>query len=180
MVALATLYLATTAFTGDVQDTAVTRQPVIIDTHAHLIRNRRGDATSTASQALRAMDEFKVETTILLPPPFSSNHRGTYGRRELESVIREHPGRFALVAGGESLNPVIHDVAPEKVTREHVQRFQKEALLIVASAAVGFGELTAEHFSSGRGSHPHEATRPDHPLFLVPCSGASRPEWRAW
>ena len=167
LLALATLYAAATASAADVQDTAVSSSAVIIDTHAHLIRNRRGDPPSTASRALRAMDEFKVEKTILLPPPFSPNHKGTYGRRELEPVIRDHPGRFAFVAGGESLNPMIHDVAPENVTREHVQRFQKEAALIVASGAVGFGELTAEHFSSGRGGHPYESTRPDHPLFLA-------------
>jgi hypothetical protein len=140
---------------------------VIIDTHAHLLRNRRGNAHATAVQALRAMDEIRVDQAILLPPPFAPGHPGTYGYRELESAVRANPRRFAFVAGGESLNPMIHAVAPEQVTPEHVRRLQQEAASIAAAGAVGFGELTAEHFSSGRGRHPYESTRPDHPLFLA-------------
>jgi len=82
-------------------------------------------------------------------------------------MVRDNPRRFAFVAGGESLNPMIHAVAPDKVTPEHVRRFRQEAAGIVAAGAVGFGELTSEHFSSGRGRHPYESTRPDHPLFLA-------------
>ncbi|HEX2499925.1 MAG TPA: hypothetical protein VHO73_00610 [Methylomirabilota bacterium] len=46
-------------------------------------------------------------------------------------------------------------------------RLQQEAAAIVAAGAVGFGELTVEHFSSGRGGHSYESTRADHPLLLA-------------
>lgn len=43
----------------------------IIDTHAHIIRGlRRGIPAATGGQALRVMDDYQVEMTILLPPPF--------------------------------------------------------------------------------------------------------------
>ena len=45
--------------------------------------------------------------------------------------------------------------------------FRREAEAIVKAGAVGFGEIAAEHFSSGRGNHPYESTRPDHPLLLA-------------
>jgi len=113
------------------------------------------------------MDELKIEKVIVLPPPFPPDHRGTYGRQELAPVVRDNPRRFALIAGGESLNPMLHAVAPDKVTSKHVQRLQQEAAAIIAAGAVGFGELTVEHFSSGRGGHPYESTRADHPLLLA-------------
>ena len=41
----------------------------IIDTHAHMIRGlRRGIPAATVGQALRAMEDYQVEMTILLPP----------------------------------------------------------------------------------------------------------------
>jgi predicted TIM-barrel fold metal-dependent hydrolase len=140
----------------------------IIDTHAHMIRGlRRGIPAATVGQALRVMDDYQVEMTILLPPPFTPGHPGTYGRREIAPVVREHSRRFAFVAGGESLNPMIQSVAPEKVTPKIIREFQKEAEAIVKAGAAGFGEFAAEHFSSGRGHHPYESAPADHPLFLA-------------
>ena len=118
-------------------------------------------------QALRAMESLGIEKTILLPPPLVSGHRGSYGMRDLEQVVREHPERFAFVAGGESLNPMIHDIPPDKVGPPEVEQFRAEAALIVAAGAAGFGEFAAEHFSSGRGNHPYESAPADHPLMLV-------------
>ena len=167
MLALASVCAFVSVFVADAQDTPPSGPVVIIDTHAHLIRNRRGNASATAAQALPLMEAYKVERMIVLPPPFPPGHRGAYGREELAPVARDNPNRLAFVAGGESLNPMIHAVAPENVTPKHVQRLQQEAASIVAAGAVGFGELTAEHFSSGRGGHPYESTRPDHPMLLA-------------
>jgi hypothetical protein len=153
---------------ADSTDVKTGAAPVIIDTHAHIVRSpRRANPAATVGQALRAMDEHRVEMTILLPPPFPPGHRGAYGRHDLEPIARDHPRRFAFVAGGESLNPMIHRVAPEKVTPGAIRELQREAQVIVKAEAVGFGELTLEHFSSGRGGHPYESTRPDHPLLLA-------------
>jgi predicted TIM-barrel fold metal-dependent hydrolase len=137
----------------------------LVDTHVHAMRSGRRDAAPSA--ILRTMDEFRVGLSILLPPPFPDGHPGAYGRRELAPLARAHPDRFAFVAGGESLNPMIQRTAPEDVTPEIVAEFRREAEAIARSGAAGFGELTAEHFSSGRGNHPYESARPDHPLLLV-------------
>lgn len=168
VLAVVAVFAVSSLFAGEVMETRPGGAVVMIDTHAHIIRSyRRTRPGAMVSQALRAMDDLRVEMTILLPPPFPSGHPGIYGRRELGPVVRANPGRFAFVAGGESLNPMIHGVAPEKVTPEVIREFRQEAKAIVDAGAVGFGELTAEHFSSGQGGHPYESTRPDHPLFLA-------------
>ncbi|MBM3581776.1 MAG: hypothetical protein FJX37_07410 [Alphaproteobacteria bacterium] len=142
----------------------------LIDVHVHPMRSGRRGANVSAM--LRAMDEFQVELSILLPPPFPPGHRGAYGRSELEPIARAHPDRFAFVAGGESLNPMIHRTLPDKVTPDIVAEFRREAEAIARAGAAGFGELTAEHFSfshvaTGPSNNPYESTRADHPLLLV-------------
>jgi hypothetical protein len=161
-------FLSSSLCAAEVTETKNDGAVAIIDTHAHLIRGyRRRDPLPTGTQALRAMDSHRVEMMILLPPPFPPNQPGIYGLREIEPVARANPGRFGFAAGGESLNPIIQRIAPDKVTPDLIREFQQEAEVIVKAGAAGFGELTAEHFSSGRGNHPYESTRPDHPLFLA-------------
>ena len=163
---LMSLWAATSALAADVGTTPMVSTVPIIDTHAHLFRGR-GNANLAASDTLRAMEDLNMQKTILLPPPIPPSHRSLYGARELASVARSNPGRFAFVAGGESLNPMIQATDPKDVSAESIQRFQMEAARIVKSGAVGFGEFAAEHFSSGRGNHPYESAQPDHPYFLA-------------
>jgi predicted TIM-barrel fold metal-dependent hydrolase len=149
-----------------------------VDAHTHLFRHRpgggmfhrgggaseRGDS-STAAAALALMDQFGVSYAILAPPPMPTEDPGVIA--ELQAAVRETPTRFAFSAGGESLNPLIQNTPPENVTPEVLGRFQQQAVAIAESAAAGFGELAAEHFSSRKGNHPYESARPDHPLFLA-------------
>ena len=154
----------------------------IIDTHAHPFGSpaahrddppgvrgrgaRRGHSTS-ANEIVKVMDDFGVETTILLPPPFPPGHPGRYGLAELKPIVRERPDRLAFAAGGESLNSMLHDVSPENVTPRVAKEFRDEAETIANAGAAGYGEFATEHFSFGVGRHPYESARPDHPLLLL-------------
>jgi hypothetical protein len=173
--AVVILSLSSTLFAAELPEARNDRIVAIIDAHAHLIRGygRRG-SSPTGAQALRAMDSQNIAMTILLPSPFPPGHPGTYGLQEIEPVVRANPERFRFAAGGESLNPMIQQFAPGQVTPEVIRQFQQEADSIVKAGAVGFGELAAEHFSSGRGNHPYESARPDHPLFLALADIAAR------
>jgi len=147
----------------------------IIDAHTHPIRNTlRSSPDESMRDALRLMDRLGVTMAILSPPPFPSAERGIYGLKELQSLVGEHPGRLAFTAGGETLNPMIQQVPPDKVTPDWIRRFEQEAERIAQSGAAGFGELAAEHFSSRRGRHPYESARPDHPLFLAIANIAAK------
>ncbi len=173
--AVVILSLSSALFAAELTEARNDGIVAIIDTHAHLIRGyRRRGPSPTGAQALRAMDSQNVAMTILLPPPFPPGHPGTYGLQEIEPVVRANPERFRFEAGGESLNPMIQQFAPDQVTPEVIRQFQQEADSIVKAGAVGFGELAAEHFSSGRGNHPYESARPDHPLFLALADIAAR------
>jgi predicted TIM-barrel fold metal-dependent hydrolase len=162
------LSLSLSLFAAEVKGPNNADAVAIIDTHTHLIAGyRRRSPAPTGAQALRAMESNRVEMVILLPPPFPPNHPGIYGLQEIETVARANPGRFGFAAGGESLNPMIQSIAPDKVTPDLIREFQQEAEVIVKAGAAGFGEIAAEHFSSGRGNHPYESARPDHPLLLA-------------
>jgi predicted TIM-barrel fold metal-dependent hydrolase len=113
------------------------------------------------------MDEFAIEMTILLPPPFPPGHPGRYGMVELKSMVRGHSDRLAFAAGGESLNSMLQEVRPQGVTPEIAAAFRHEAEAIADAGAAGFGEFATEHFSFGVGRHPYESARPDHPLLLL-------------
>jgi predicted TIM-barrel fold metal-dependent hydrolase len=140
----------------------------IIDAHTHPVRSLlRSNPAEAAGEALRLMDRLGVTMAVLSPPPFPQVERGLYGLTELQHLIRAHAGRFAFVAGGESLNVMIQGTAAGAVTPEAIRRFTQEAESIAHAGAAGFGELASEHFSSRIGRHPYESARPDHPLFLV-------------
>ena len=53
------------------------------------------------------------------------------------------------------------------------RRFTATAERLLGAGIVGFGEMTALHFSFRRG-HPFEQTAPDHPLFLLLADIAAR------
>jgi predicted TIM-barrel fold metal-dependent hydrolase len=139
----------------------------IIDTHVHPARNVLRGGLPGPSGLLQRMDDFALERVVLLPPPFVVRGRGTYGRREIEEILRGGHGRLLMVAGGESLNPTIQGTSPDGVSASVMREFREEAEAIASAGAVGFGEIALEHFSSGRGRHPYESTPPDHPLVLL-------------
>jgi len=138
----------------------------IFDAHTHPSRNSRSFGQGLDA-ARELMPHLNVTTTILAPPPFPEIERGLYGAEELRSAARKDSGRFAFTAGGESLNPMIQQTPPDKVTSDIMARFAREAETVAQTGAVGFGEVAAEHFSSGIGRHPYESSPPDHPLFLA-------------
>jgi predicted TIM-barrel fold metal-dependent hydrolase len=162
------LSLSSVLFAAEVTETKNDEHIAIIDTHAHILRGWRPRTPfPTGANLLRAMDAYRIEMALLLPPPSPPNHPGSYGLHEIEPLVRANPGRFAFAAGGESLNPMIQRIAPDRVTPDLIREFQQEAEAIVKAGAAGFGEIAAEHFSSGRGNHPYESARPDHPLLLA-------------
>lgn len=147
----------------------------IVDAQAHLLHNiarGKSSATEVATEALRAMDRLNVQATIFAPPPFPPHRRGAYGLSELQSVARQHPGRFAFVAGGESLNPMLLETPANSVSEDATQRFLRAAEEIAQGGAAGFGELAVEHLSMG--NVPYESSPADHPLLLALTDVAAR------
>lgn len=116
--------------------------------------------------ALEAMDASGVKLNLLLPMPQAANQETRLHAEDLLPIVKKYPNRFAVLGGGGSLNVLIQQAVKEgRVTTAMEREFDARALELVKKGVVGFGEMTAEHFSM-KGDHPYETAPPDHPLFL--------------
>ncbi|MBI3679839.1 MAG: amidohydrolase family protein [Acidobacteria bacterium] len=91
--------------------------------------------------------------------------------RLLVEAAKSNPKRIAFLGGG--LQALIQQAVDRGETPELRRRFEAKAAELVRTGAVGFGEMTALHFSF-REEHPYEAVPPDHPLFLLLADLAAR------
>jgi hypothetical protein len=151
-----------------------------IDAHAHLFPHvASGGFAQTgyegaAARALKVMADLDITETFLMPPPFTRSQQDVYDIEDLLVVTRKYPGRFALLGGGGTLNVMIQETSQSAEINGTVREtFERRATEIIKNGAVGFGEMTAEHFSRNP-NHPYESAPPDHPLFLLLADIAAR------
>lgn len=145
-----------------------------IDCHNHLhgyFRSQGGheeyDFVGAANIALSNMEKYNISKMIIMPPPFPLDHPNHYTYEALITVVKTYPSRFTLMGGGGTLNVMIQQaIEAGKTTPAMRSQFEKKALEILATGAVGFGEFAAEHFGLGP-KHRYETAPPDHPLFLL-------------
>jgi len=155
-----------------IEEQDITRSADCIDTHAHLVKGigsrlRFPGMRAGAASCLDMMNQLGVTKTLALPPPFPPGHSRIYDVDDFVDIAKEHSDSFAFLGGGGTLNPMVQKAAHNEDVGSKVQSmFEKKALEILSKGAVGFGELTAEHFSL-EPNHPYESTPPDHPLFLL-------------
>ena len=139
-----------------------TRKRHFIDTHIHMKRtpNIPCNYDVAINQALETMGAFGVQMSLTMPPP----HLGQSGCDDhigLAQVAGHPSGRLAVIAGGASLNPMIHSGT---ATEDEIT---DTANAILASGGIGFGEIAALHFALRTDvNQKYEAERPDHPHFL--------------
>lgn len=135
---------------------------------------RRADYVGAAETALKTMDSHGIRTAVLMSPPLPPGHPRPQDHRELLGLARKFPGRFLVMGGGATLNPMIQEAgARNNLDPELRRRFLQIAETMLADGVAGFGELTSLHFSFNS-SHPFERVRPDHPLFLLLADVAGR------
>ncbi len=152
-----------------------------IDAHNHLVGryvSRPGvheiDYEGAARVALDTMNRLGIKKMFIMPSPFSPDQPNRFTFEDLIGVVKKYPDRFAFLGGGGTLNVMIQEAVREGATSESLKsRFEKTALEILSKGAIGFGELTAEHFSLNI-DHPYESAPPDHPLFLFLSDIAAR------
>lgn len=121
---------------------------------------------------LQEMDRVGISRMLIVPPPFPPKAALAYDAEEIVRAIGERTDRFAFLAGGGSLNMTLLETRADQVTPEVRAAFRARAETILASGAVGLGEVTAEHLSlplmkEGGLNHFHNVTAADHPLLLL-------------
>lgn len=143
--------------------------PRWIDTHVHLVSgatNTTGDWAGAVRAAIADMDKNNIGTAIVMPTPQPPD-KDLYDIADFAEAVRKHPGRFAFLGGGGTLNPMIHlEPDAETVSEATRQKFANIANGIIDAGAVGFGEMSANHLSVND-AHSYHRSRPDHPLFLL-------------
>ncbi|MBC8179378.1 MAG: amidohydrolase family protein [Deltaproteobacteria bacterium] len=142
---------------------------IYVDTHNHLVGRRvmgRYDLEKSARIAIEAMDATGVKLNLLMPMPQTVNQDLQLYFEDFLPIVEQYPNRFAALGGGGSLNVMIQQALREgHVTTAMEKKFDARASELARKGAVGFGEMTAEHFSMTE-KHPYEKAPPDHPLFL--------------
>jgi hypothetical protein len=141
------------------------------DVHMHVVGGRERQFGQAVEDAVAAMDEFGVAKAVVFPPPAPS--AGIFDYTDYAPELRRHPGRFGFLAGGGTLNPMLHQFRPSDVTPAIKQKWIDIANRMLDAGAVGFGEIAVLHLSLVP-NHPFEQTTADHPLLLALVEVADR------
>jgi predicted TIM-barrel fold metal-dependent hydrolase len=132
-----------------------------IDTHVHF----DGDTQTVLQAALQALPRQNAVKFFFMPPPDTFDTPNRQESDVLLPVVRRHPDRLAILAGGGTLNAIIQQAIRSGDTGPEVQgRFRERAEEIIRIGGIGFGEMTSEHFASAT---PYQTAPNDHPLFLL-------------
>ncbi len=124
-----------------------------IDIHVHLdgLYRSKGrivkDYETAAANLIAQMDRRGITKALIMPPPQVPEQSITdYGN--LLSALKKYPDRLFLVAGGKTLNSLIHGTEPGAVSQEIRDQFEMTAEQLIEAGARGFGEITALHLKS--------------------------------
>ena len=151
------------------EDLDQTYEGITMDLHNHFSGPFRTieDYDVVLDLLFAKMETYNIDKIVMMPQPFPDDEKYQTNMELLAEVISTYPDQLLLFAGGESLNKIIQRHSGQTSVSNQVRdEFEDKALELIDMGAVGFGELTALHFSLGDG-HPFEETSPDHPLFLL-------------
>lgn len=129
---------------------------------------------AAAEELLAEMDKYGVRKALIMPPPQIYGQGAVCSYKDLIGVVRKHPGRLYFLGGGDTLNRLIHQYKPDKVTKEIRAQFNNIAEEIARAGAKGFGEMSVLHLSLISSRHAYEEAAADHPLFLMLADIAAR------
>lgn len=167
--------LSRRAFLGGALAAATLPRPAVaqaarwIDVHMHLIGGRGREFEEAARSAVATMDRFGIETAVVFPPPMPM---AVFDYTDYVPALKQFPGRFAFLAGGGSLNPLLQKTPGSAVTPQVKQSFTDQARRMLDAGAAGFGEIAVLHLSLVA-NHPFEQISAIHPLLLALIEVAS-------
>lgn len=141
------------------------------DVHMHVVGGRERQFGQAIDAAVAAMDEFGVAKAVIFPPPLPN--AGIFDYADYVPELRRHAARFGFLAGGGTLNPMLHQIRSSDVTPAIRQKWIDEANRMLDAGAAGFGEIAVLHLSLVP-NHPFEQTTADHPLLLALVEVADR------
>jgi predicted TIM-barrel fold metal-dependent hydrolase len=135
-----------------------------VDVHAHLDPT---DINASIRIALAAMRKENAARIFFLASPstFSMAPKDRFDSELLLSATKDYRDKLSVLGGGGTLNAMIQQAVESGDAGPAVQKkFKDRAEEILRQGAIGFGEMTAEHFPT---STPYQYAPADHPLFLM-------------
>lgn len=135
-----------------------------IDAHFHWTMDDASSTQELAEKSLALMQAENLRTLVVSsqpkPGPSGSNFL------EVQKLLEPYGKRFAVLGGGNSLNPLMHQIYEGKVPPETVEKFRALAERTAASGVRGFGEIALHHLSLND-QHAYEAIPADDELVKV-------------
>jgi hypothetical protein len=136
-----------------------------IDVHMHLIGGPQKIFGEAVKACIARMDEFEIVKAVLMSPP--QTPPGFFDAPDFSSELRKYDNRFAFLAGGGTLNPMLHaHHEADSVTPDVERNFIAMANRLLDEGAAGFGEIAVLHLSLVE-RHPFEQVSSTHPLLLA-------------
>jgi len=133
-----------------------------IEAHSHFDEH---DPEGSVRAAIRALLVENCVKIYFLSLPDTFDHPGRFDAEAILPAAKEHPDKLGVLGGGGTLNAMIQEAERTGDEGPEVQRkFRERAEKLLSLGAVGFGEMTAEHFA---GTTPYQYAPADHPLFLM-------------
>lgn len=135
-----------------------------IDVHFHWTMD---DATSTqelAEKSLAIMQAENMRTMVVSSQPRPGQAGSNF--LEVQKLLEPHGKRFAVLGGGNSLNPLMHQIHEGKAPQEAIEKFRALAERSAASGIKGIGEIALHHISLND-QHAYEAIPADDELVKI-------------
>ena len=137
-----------------------------IDAHTHIDQNHADEAVALIMGALEGLNGAKA---FIQTEPYGPGNPGAWDVEKILPAVKKQPGKLAVLGGGGTLNPMIIEAATTGDAGPEVQKkFRARAEEILRLGAVGFGELSIEHFSLPQSPvKDYEYAPADSPLMLL-------------
>jgi len=133
-----------------------------VEAHTHFDNT---DIAGSVRTALAALDRQHAAMILFQIPPDTFDHPGHYDAEDMLAEAAKYPGKLGVLGGGGTLNAMImRAVATGDDGAEVRAQFKARAEQLLHDGAIGFGEMTAEHFN---GVTPYQYAPADHPLYLL-------------
>jgi predicted TIM-barrel fold metal-dependent hydrolase len=132
-----------------------------IEAHSHF----DGDAAAAVQAAVAGMANQNAAMILFQIPPDTFDHPGHYDAEVVLDAAKQYPGKIGVLGGGGTLNAMIMQSVATGDAGPAVQAaFKARAEELLGEGVIGFGEMTAEHYSGGT---PYQYAPADHPLYLL-------------
>jgi predicted TIM-barrel fold metal-dependent hydrolase len=133
-----------------------------VDAHTHF---ESADVDGSVRAAVAALERQNAAMILVQVPPDTFDHPGRFDAEVLLPEVKKHPGKLGVLGGGGTLNAMIIQSAASGDAGPAVHKaFRDRADELLRAGVVGFGEMTAEHYSGGT---PYQYAPADHPLYLL-------------